>query len=313
MQIVDDPTWRDRFTLTASALTSAERNALARAADAGRLLRVSRGAYVDASSRLTQSRDRAYRDLVHARHLISPSALVFSHASAAVLWRLPRIGVWPGSAHVLSARPSGRSGRQFVQHLGPAVDSTDSIDGVTVTSLARTLIDLARTESVSDALVAMDAGLAGVVLGRRLFTVSREQCAEELARVGSGRGVRSARFAIEFADAESESPGETLSRLSIARAGLTAPVLQQRFVDAEGRIFTDFWWPEWGVAGEFDGVGKYLREEWTDGRSAAEVVIDEKRREDRLRRQVSTVVRWGWDVAGSASRLGRLLREAGVG
>jgi len=89
-------------------------------------------------------------------------------------------------------------------------------------------------------------------------------------------------------------------------------VLQQRFVDDEGAMFTDFWWPECGVAGEFDGVGKYLREEWMDGRSAAEVVIDEKRREDRLRRQVPTVVRWGWDVAGSPSGLGLLLRRAGV-
>ena len=78
-------------------------------------------------------------------------------------------------------------------------------------------------------------------------------------------------------------------------------------------MFTDFWWPDHGVVGEFDGVGKYLREKWMDGRSAAEVVIDEKLREDRLRRQVSRVVRWGWDVGGSPSRLGLLLRQAGVG
>lgn len=312
MQIVDDPAWRDRFTLTASALTSAERNALARSAAAGRLRRVATGAYVDDNSRVARSRDDAYRDLVHARHLISPSTLVFSHASAAVMWRTPRVGAWPPAVHVLSARPSGRTGVRFVQHVGPAANSTDSIDGVTVTSLARTLVDLARTESVTDALVAMDAGLAGIPLGKRVFTVSRQQCAEELARVGSGRGARSARFAIEFADPKSGSPGETLSRLSIARAGLSAPILQQRFADAEGRMFADFWWPDRGVAGEFDGVGKYLREEWTDGRSAAEVVIEEKRREDRLRRQVSTVVRWGWDVARSPSRLGQLLRAAGV-
>jgi hypothetical protein len=313
VQIVDDPEWRDRFTLAAFAVTSAERNALARSATAGRLHRVSRGAYVDAASRIRRSRDDAYRDLVHARHLVSPNPLLFSHSSAAALWRIPRIGAWPDAVHVLSAGTSGRTGRQFVQHVGPAAISMDAIDGVAVTSLARTLIDLARTGFATNAVVAMDAGLAGIQLGKLSHTVARQELVDELARVGSGRGVRAARFAVEFADARSGSPGETRSRLSIARAGLTQPVLQQRFVDEEGSMFTDFWWPDHGVVGEFDGVGKYLRERWTDGRSTAQVVIDEKLREDRLRRQVSRVVRWGWDVAGSPSRLGLLLRQAGVG
>lgn len=312
MKIVDDPEWRDRFTLASFALTSAERNALARSATAGRLCRVARGAYIDAASR-SRSPDDAYRDLVHARHLVSPSPLLFCHASAAVLWRIPWIGAWPHAVHVLSAGASGRTGRQFVQHVGPAVISTDSIDGAAVTSLARTLIDLARTGFVANAVVAMDAGLAGIRLGMRSHAVTRQELVDELGRAGSARGVRAARFAVGFADARSGSPGETRSRLSIARAGLTPPVLQQRFVDDEGTMFTDFWWPEFGVVGEFDGAGKYLREEWMDGRSAAQVVIDEKLREDRLRRQVSRVVRCDWDVAGSPSRLGLLLRQAGVG
>jgi hypothetical protein len=190
--------------------------------------------------------------------------------------------------------------------------SADEIDGVAVTSLARTLVDLGRIESMANAVVAMDAGLAGVRLGGYAYAVTAQELLKELARAGSGRGVRSARWAIEFADEKSASPGETLSRLSIARARLTPPVLQQRFVDDEGAMFTDFWWPDFDVVGEFDGAGKYLRKEWMDGRSAADVVIDEKRREDRLRRQVSRVVRWGWDVAGSPARLGLLLRQAGV-
>lgn len=308
---MDDPEWRDRFELAAFALTSAERNLLARSVTAGRLVRISRGAYVDAESRRS-SPDDVYRDLVHARHLVSPSPLLFSHASAAVLWRVPRIGAWPHAVHVLSAGTSGRTGRQFVQHVGPAVISTDSIDGVAVTSLARTLIDLARIGFVTNAVVAMDAGLAGIRLGSRSHTVTRQELVDELARAGSGRGIRAAGFAVGFAEARSGSPGETRSRVSIARAGLTPPVLQQRFVDDEGTMFADFWWPHNGVVGEFDGVGKYLREKWTDGRSAAQVVIDEKLREDRLRRQASRVVRWGWDVAGSPSRLGLLLRQAGV-
>lgn len=312
MQIVDDPAWRDRFTLSAFALTSAERNSLARSARAGQLVRVLPGAYVDADARVDMSPVDRYRDLIHARHLVSSKPLVFSRASAAALWRVPRIGAWPDAVHVVSNGASGRTGRQFVRHVGPGVHSTDDIDGVTVTSLARTLIDIGRFESTTDAVVAIDAGLGGIRVGELAYAVTRQQLLAELTRVGAGRGSRSARFAVEFGDQRSGSPGESLSRLSIARAGLTPPVLQQRFVDEHGVMFADFWWPDHGIAGEFDGVGKYLREEWMNGRSAAEVVIAEKRREDRLRRQASGVVRWGWDVAGSPARLGRLLRQAGV-
>jgi hypothetical protein len=312
MQIVDDPTWRDRFTLSADAVTSAERTALARSALAGQLFRVLQGAYVDSASRADLSPDERYRHLIHARHLVSMRPLVFSHASAAALWGVPRIGAWPAEVHVASSLTTTRTGRRFVQHIGPPVSSTCEIDGVMVTSLARTLIDLARFESMSDAVAAIDAGLAGIRVGGRTHHVTRQDLVDELMVVGTGRGSRSARFAVDFADARSGSPGESLSRLSIARAGLTPPTLQQRFVDDEGAMFTDFWWPQFGIAGEFDGLGKYRREEWMNGRSAAEVVVAEKVREDRLRRQVSGVVRWGWDVAGAPGLLGRLLRQAGI-
>jgi very-short-patch-repair endonuclease len=65
----------------------------------------------------------------------------------------------------------------------------------------------------------------------------------------------------------------------------------------------DFWWPSARVIGEFDGKGKYLREEYSGGRSIADIVIDEKLREDRLRALGATVVRWGWSEAASSARL----------
>jgi hypothetical protein len=310
MIIADDPEWRHRFTLTASALTSGERSMLARAASSGSLVRIARGVYVDGAVR--RSRDERHRDLVHARALASPAALTFSHTSAAALWRIPRIGPWPARIHVMSAGEPGRSTSHFLRHVGGPEITSDEIDGVTVTSLARTVIDLTRTESTTNAVLAADASMAGLMLGDRTFAVRRNDLVRELDQIETGRGVRAARFVVDFADPKSESPGETRSRISIARAGLTPPVLQQRFDDDEGRMFVDFWWPDFGVVGEFDGEGKYRRSELTGGRSAADVVIDEKKREDRLRRQVSTVTRWGWDVAGSPLQLGALLRRSGV-
>jgi len=60
-------------------------------------------------------------------------------------------------------------------------------------------------------------------------------------------------------------------------------------------------------------VGKYLRDELRSGRSAAEVVVDEKVREDRLRAATGArVVRWGWDVARSPHALAATLLRAGL-
>jgi hypothetical protein len=215
--------------------------------------------------------------------------------------------------HALATGPTGRTTHDFVRHVGPAAVA-DRIDGIAVTPLARTVVDVARTETFTNAVTVADAVLAGIRIGPRLVRADRNDLTCQLDSVGIARGTRAARLALDFASPKAESPGESVSRVSIARARLPAPLLQQRFSDREGSMFVDFWWPDIGVIGEFDGVGKYLREPWTGGRSAAEVVIDEKVREDRLRQQrgVSTVVRWGWDVALSVSRLEALLRRAGV-
>lgn len=311
MQITDDPDWHDQVILTSTAVGSGERNLLARAAGAGRLTRIVRGAYIDGEAAARRSADDRYRDRIHARQLVSARPLLFSHDSAASLWRIPRVSAWPARVHVLDARPHRGSPGVF-HHVGMPEPIPDSIDGVLVTSLTRTLIDLARTASTADALVAMDAGLAGIHFGGRTLVAGRSEILSELDGVGSARGTRAARFVVDFADPNSGSPGETISRLSMARARLAVPVLQHPFSDAHGMMVVDFWWPESGVIGEFDGAGKYLRSEGMGGRTAAEVVIDEKNREDRLRRQVSRVVRWGWDVARSPAQLGALLRAAGV-
>ena len=187
----------------------------------------------------------------------------------------------------------------------------DVIDGIPVTSLARTVVDLARLESWENAVVAADAAQALRRFGGNPTSLTSTDLLRELARVPR-RGVATARRVIEFSDPRSGSPGESLSRISIARARLSSPVLQQRFDDELGAMYTDFFWPDHGVIGEFDGVGKYLRQEWAGGRTPAQVVIDEKWREDRLRRLGPRVVRWGWDVARNPGALGRLLRSAGV-
>ena len=97
--------------------------------------------------------------------------------------------------------------------------------------------------------------------------------------------------------------------------GWPAPVLQQPFFDRRGKIGdVDFWWPESGVIGEFDGQGKYLRDVYLKGRTPGEVVVEEKNRENRLRAhpEVRGMARWEWVDVESAHRLDAKLRAAGL-
>ncbi|WP_146244887.1 hypothetical protein [Curtobacterium sp. MCBD17_028] len=79
--------------------------------------------------------------------------------------------------------------------------------------------------------------------------------------------------------------------------GAPTPLLQARFTDARGTIgIVDFWFPDQGVIVEFDGLVKYRSPTVRAGRTPEQVVIEEKRREDRLRSVpgVRAVVRFVW-------------------
>lgn len=183
--------------------------------------------------------------------------------------------------------------------------STSWIDGLEVTDLPRTVVDVARTSRFAEGVMVADAAIEREVL--------RDDLLAELPPAGH-RGVRRARDVIAFADGRSGSPLESLSRVSILEAGLPAPDLQYVFTDAEGRMPVDFWWPSYGVVGEFDGKVKYLDERYRNGRTMEQVLLDEKWREARLRRQrgVRAVARWDAATAASPARLGRLLRTYGI-
>jgi hypothetical protein len=114
----------------------------------------------------------------------------------------------------------------------------------------------------------------------------------------------------QLADARSMSPGESLSRAVMFRLSLPRPDLQVTVEDADGLVgIADFGWP--GVVGEFDGRGKYGVGPDSDPAEAAEVLWREKRREDRLRRQVR-VARWTWADALDERRLAGILGEQGI-
>jgi len=185
-----------------------------------------------------------------------------------------------------------------------------------VTSLARTVVDIARTATLREAVVMADAALHGLRdrSGRVIRApISKAELLAELGDARSGSGVVKARVAIEIADGAAESVGESCSRVGIHLLGFAMPQLQVSFSDRFGKIGTvDFWWPEFNLIGEFDGAIKYDDPEFLAGRTPQEALHDEKRREDRLRALGHGVTRWGWATAASLPRLRDHLRAAGV-
>jgi len=262
--------------------------------------------------------DEQFRARVDAAALRFRNEGPFSHLSAAVMWGLPNVEPWPARVEVLAGRDTGgRSRRWLARHaVGIPVDG-ESIDGHRVTSLARTVVDAASALSFAGGVAMADfvmrperRGEIGVAASR----ASRVELLRAVAERESPRGSAKAMRVVEFADGRAGSPGESLSRCAVRTAGLPAPELQTGFTDAAGLIgYVDFWWPDWGVIGEFDGRGKYLREDLRNGRSIAEVIVDEKVREDRLRAATGArMVRWGWDVARSPQLLAAALLRAGL-
>jgi hypothetical protein len=241
---------------------------------------------------------------------LAPDAVV-SHLSAAVLHGLPVHAVPLGVVQVTRPRrrTGARRGRCVQVHSAPLdPDEVVLVDGIAVTSLARTLVDVARTASFAAAVIAADAAL-------HAHRVTRAALDTALARHPRWPGLPAARRAIAFARPGAMNPGETLSRIAIARAGLPAPHLQWVVRTAGGVQVaqTDFGWPALRTVGEFDGRQKYGRL-LRPGQDPGEVVYREKRREDEVRATGLGVVRWGHrdldDFAPTADRLRATFRAS---
>jgi hypothetical protein len=143
--------------------------------------------------------------------------------------------------------------------------------------------------------------------------VTKEDLLVESRRLAVRQSSAKVARVIEFANAAADRPGESLSRVSMHQAGMSAPELQKELFGASGRrYFVDFWWAEHGLIGEFDGRDKYRNPLFLRGRTPEQALLDEKDREDDLRAAGHGMVRWGWDVARSPNRLALRLARAGL-
>ncbi|MGO4534630.1 hypothetical protein [Leifsonia sp. 2MCAF36] len=288
-----------------------------RAAQRGTEVRVARGVYVERSAWEALDDRERYLLRIRAIALTRQQPPIFSHWSAAAMHALPIVGTRPDAIHVSVGRTSGgRSSANVVAHsLDVAAEDLKERDGLLCTSLERTVVDLAAVAPTGAAVAMADHALRerfGRFADPR-YEGKRDALRAAWQRAQPMRGHRRSLDVIDFADGRAESPLESVSRVAMHAAGLPRPELQTPLKDAAGLIgYVDFAWPAFGLVGEADGDAKYLDPALRGGRSAEQVVLDEKVREDRLRALGLCVVRWRWATATAPHALANALAAAGL-
>src|SRR5947209_9403748 len=129
-----------------------------------------------------------------------------------------------------------------------ADDEICLVDGMRLTTPARTALDLARRYSLNDAVAAVDA-LAQAV---GLKSVDIELLVD---RYRGRRGMKGAAAALELIDGGAQSPKETSLRLLLLNAGFPRPQTQIAVRNEWGwaEAYLDMGWEDIKVAAEYDG------------------------------------------------------------
>ncbi len=270
-------------------------------------MRIRQGLYVTSDRWAALDRWDRYRMRVLAVHLAAHRPPVFCRETAALIHGLPLVTV-PSHVHVQQIADGSAHSRGGVRrHCSSlAAPPVVHLSGLQMTSLESTIVALAVGSGFPAGVLALDDALR-----RGTTDLARVTEAAQATRTDAARKRITA--VIDFSCGDAESPGESLSRVQMMVMGFPAPELQRVFTDARGLIGrVDFYWPEARLVGEFDGLVKYSKPEFLSGRSPSEVVVEEKRREDRLRALGLRVVRWTWDDLREPALLRDLLTSAGL-
>jgi very-short-patch-repair endonuclease len=178
-----------------------------------------------------------------------------SHHHAAIVHGLDLLGRPPTAVAV--TRPPGvtasRTGRPGV-HIHAAALPAGQVTvrhGVQITSVARTVVDLARMSPFRAGVVVADSAL-------RTQQTSGPELRSVLADCSRWPGLQRAKRVVAFGDARAESVLESISRVVFREQQLPDPDLQV-WVGDDGIVIgrVDFLWRRYRTIGEADGAVKY--------------------------------------------------------
>lgn len=300
-----DP-WRIEIVVVArTARTSAERSAISRDAARGLFLRVCPGAWVEREAFESFTPEQQHIVRIRAVVAVSSGPLVVSHWSAAVIRRLPVLRMRLGAVHVTVPEDDDRHRQGVVTHRFLLHDDELVQEGgLVVTSIGRTVVDVAGGSSFEEGVMVADAAL--------LSGVPRDVLEAAVGAAGPRRASRRIREVVGFGHPGAESAAESRYRVSSMRAGFEVPELQRPVRLADGSwAFLDGWYRSMNTGVEVDGDEKYLNPKMAP-EVAGKAVLKEKRREDEVRLGLRSLVRIGWVQSGSATAVQAVLARVGV-
>ncbi|HEX6489192.1 MAG TPA: DUF559 domain-containing protein [Candidatus Dormibacteraeota bacterium] len=186
--------------------------------------------------------------LLSAAVLRLPESAVFSGLTAAWLHGLDvepcrPIEVTVPEGHGVSGKVSMRVSRALL-----SVGDVEPTRGFSATTLPRTLRDLARRLTLTEAVVLVDSAL-----NQRL--VELETLTAWLDSRQDDRAVGRLRRALAHAEPAAESPMESRLRMLLVLAGLPRPMAQIPLYDGSGRFLgrPDLYYPDHRLGVEYDG------------------------------------------------------------
>lgn len=236
----------------------------------------------------------------------------FAGAAALALHGLPVFGLDDRIDLIVGGSCTRHNAGDVRRHHSPLPDDDVSVlDGVRATNIERTVYDVIRLGSLEAAVVAFDAALRRVAWNEDDNTYDesaaehfRDRIRMRISAHTGARGIRQARFVVEFADGRAQLPGESLLRLRIWQASLPAPSLQHRVELGGGRYaLLDLAFPERRRWLEFDGGIKYTDATMLAGRTSDEVRLAQAGRQAAAERATGwrcDRVQWAHVVSSSA-------------
>lgn len=299
------------FTAADAAAAGVTRRQLQGAVGVGKIRHLSRHLYAVTESDLRLRALRHQQDLGD-RGIRAPAGA----RCAAEIWGVPVIGKsgpLPPSMPMLWVPPSTvRRGVRGGVHYGvadiPEAHVVTLPDGLVMTSPLRTAVDVVRLSRLPRRLAL--ASIVGGLRAHAAYTADIDprdsgaitelvQCAdrrvalrEELRAVAAACpswGMSSVWRCLSVADPRLENALESISFGCFLDAGVPLPVPQVWLQGASGRWWrVDFWWEEFGIIGEADGMVKY---------ADRQALVEEKARQLDLEAPGRSVHRWGWSNA----------------
>lgn len=185
------------------------------------------------------------------------------------------------------------------------------LDDTNVTSIPRTLVDCAAMMPQRYAMAPIDSAL-------RQEKITREQLLAYVDALPMLRDRERIRAVLAKGDGGSENGGESECRIVLDELGFPVDRIQAEFpcLSHPGRVHrVDFLWERDDgtlIAGELDGMQKYMDPSMTSGRTIRQVVDDERDRQQCLGRRGVDMVRMYYADLDDRQALTRRLERARV-